>query len=117
MNFNEFSLLDLQISDRYVWRYELHPPHLISVATLPCESQNTGNVILQRDITKENCIRWSQLHGSGPGSSRALNLFISDFVQQCVHGIKIHDFEDLWKRLMQIWFDSDQDIIDTAIDQ
>jgi len=30
---------------------------LINVATLPCESQNTKNVILQRDITKENCIR------------------------------------------------------------
>jgi len=29
-------------------QYQLHPPHLISVATLPCESQNTENVILQR---------------------------------------------------------------------
>jgi len=38
-------------------RYELHPPHLINVATLPCESQNTENVILQREITKENCIK------------------------------------------------------------
>jgi len=41
------------------WQYELHPihaPHLINVATLPCESQNTENVILQLDITKENCI-------------------------------------------------------------
>jgi len=32
-------------------------PHLINVATLPGESQNTENVILQRDITKANCIR------------------------------------------------------------
>jgi len=32
--------------------YELHPPHLINVATLPCE-----NVILQRRIAKENCIK------------------------------------------------------------
>ena len=23
--------------------YELHPPHLIIVATLPCENQNTEN--------------------------------------------------------------------------
>jgi len=37
-----------------VWIY---PPHLINVATLPCESQNTKNVILQWDITKDNCIR------------------------------------------------------------
>jgi len=38
-------------------------------------------------------------------------------VQQCVYEIKIHDVEDLWKRLMQTWFDSEQDIIDTARDQ
>ena len=25
--------------------HELHPPHLINVATLPCEIQNTENVI------------------------------------------------------------------------
>jgi len=37
-----------------VW---LHPPHLINVATPPCESQNTKNVILQQEITKENCIK------------------------------------------------------------
>jgi len=24
-----------------MWRYKLHPPHLINVATIPCESQNT----------------------------------------------------------------------------
>ena len=40
-----------------MWQYELHPPHLINVTTLHCESQNTENVTLQRDITKENCIR------------------------------------------------------------
>jgi len=40
-----------------MWQHELHPPYLINVAALPCESQNTKNVILQRGITKENCIR------------------------------------------------------------
>ena len=30
---------------------------------------------------------------------------------------KIHDIDDLRKRLMQTWFDFDQDITDTAIDQ
>jgi len=40
-----------------MWRYELHPPHLISVATLSRESRNSKNVILQPDITKENCIK------------------------------------------------------------
>ena len=38
-------------------RYELHPPHLINVATLPCETRNSKNVIIQWDITKENCIK------------------------------------------------------------
>jgi len=51
----QFSLIDLEMNG--TWQYELHPPHLINVATLPFESQNTKNVILQRDITKENCIR------------------------------------------------------------
>jgi len=36
-----------------MWQYKLHPPHLINIATLPCESQNTENVILRQDITKE----------------------------------------------------------------
>jgi len=40
-----------------MWWYKLHPPHLISVATLPCESRNSENVILQWVITKENCIK------------------------------------------------------------
>jgi len=40
-----------------MWQYELYPPHLINVATPPCESQNTENVILQPDITKENYIK------------------------------------------------------------
>jgi len=38
--------------ERYMWRYELHPPRLINVDTLPCESRNSKTVILQWDITK-----------------------------------------------------------------
>jgi len=34
-----------------------------------------------------------------------------------VYETKIHDLDDLQKRLMQTWFDFDQDIIDTVIDQ
>jgi len=37
-------------NERYIWRYELHPPHLINVATLRRESQNTENVILYSRI-------------------------------------------------------------------
>jgi len=41
----------------YMWQYDLYPPHLINVAALRCDSQNTENVILERDIIKENCVR------------------------------------------------------------
>ena len=51
----QFLLIDVEVNGT-CGQYELHPPHLISVAT-PCESQNTENVISLRDITKENCIR------------------------------------------------------------
>jgi len=54
-NLRQFPLLYFKINS--TWQYELHPPHLNNVAALPCESQNTENVILQWDITKENCIR------------------------------------------------------------
>ena len=50
------------------WWYELNPRQLISVAALPCESQNIENVVLQQEITTENCIkfiiassRWSRV--------------------------------------------------------
>jgi len=99
-----------------MWQYQLHPPHLISVATLPRETQNTENVILQQDITKQNCIRWSQLHQSGPGSSCALNLLILGVIQQCVYET-IHDVEDVRKRMMQTWLAFDQDFIDVTTDQ
>jgi len=54
----QFSLIDFR-NERHMWQYELHSPHLIYVATLPClcESENTENVLLQWDITKENYIR------------------------------------------------------------
>jgi len=59
MDFN--AVFSVRINDeRYMRWYELHSPHLINVSTLPCESQNSKNVILQWDInhiTKENCIK------------------------------------------------------------
>ena len=30
-------------NEQYMWRREIHPPHLINVAILPCESRNTEN--------------------------------------------------------------------------
>jgi len=40
-----------------MWLHELHPPHLTNVIILPCENKNTKNVMLQQDITKDNCSR------------------------------------------------------------
>jgi len=38
--------------------YDGNPPHLIDVATLPCESRNSENVTVQWDSgSKENCIK------------------------------------------------------------
>jgi len=56
MDFNALFTVRFK-NERHMRRYELHAPHLITVATLPCESQNTENVILQWDINQENCIR------------------------------------------------------------
>ena len=55
MDFNAVST-DRFRNERHMWKYELRPSHLINVATLPCESQNTDNLILLPDTTKENCI-------------------------------------------------------------
>jgi len=38
-------------------------------------------------------------------------------MQQCTYETKIHDIDDVRKRLMQTWFDFELDIINTAIDQ
>jgi len=38
-------------------------------------------------------------------------------VQQCVYETKISDIDDLQKRLMQTWFDIEQNVIEAAIDQ
>jgi len=58
-NSTEFNVVFIvRFSDeRHMCRHELHPSHLINVATLPCESPKMKNVILQWDITKENDIK------------------------------------------------------------
>jgi len=56
----QFSLFDLTTN----------PSHLINVATLPCESRNSENVILQWDITKENCIKLHQSYASSKWTCR-----------------------------------------------
>ena len=57
----------------------------------------------------------SKLHESGPGSLRVLNLLIWGVIQQIVHETKIHDIDDLRKRLKQTCFDFDQNITDAGV--
>ena len=87
-----------------------HLPHLINVATLPCESQYTKNVILRRDITKENCIRCiiAFINVNQGHHVPYIYLLIWGVRQQSVHETKIHDIDDLRKRLMQTCFDFDR---------
>ena len=85
----------------------------MNVATLPCEIRNSKNIILQWDITKENCIK------------RIIICFIEmDLIikfgvllHQCVYGTKICDIYDLQKCLTQIWVDFEQNVIEAAIEQ
>jgi len=79
-----------------MWCYELHSPHLINVATLPCESRNSKNVILHWNITKENCVK-RIVYTSGP-----VDYKIWGVIQQCVYETKICDICDLrnaWRKL------------------
>jgi len=70
-------------------------------------------VILQWDITKENCIKCIlQLHRNGP-----VDYKIWGVVQQIVYETNICDIHDLQKRLMQSWFDFEQNVIQAMIDQ
>jgi len=109
----QFSLIDLEMNGTW-WQYELRPPHLINVATLPCESQNTENVILQRDITKENCIiciiaslKWTRvimcLTFTNSGCYTAKRVW------------EIHDIDELRKCLMQTCFDFDRNVIGVSV--
>jgi len=96
-------------------QYELHSPHLTNVATLLCESQNTENIILQRDITKENCIRCITASSKWTRVIMCLKFTYMGAIQQSVHETKIHDIDDLRKRLMQTSFVFDRNIINAGV--
>ena len=70
-----------------MWWYKLHPPHLISIATLPCESWNSEDVILQWVITKENCIK-CVVYTSSKWTCRLYNL-------GCYAAMRVRN-KDLW---------------------
>jgi len=82
-----------------MWKYEFHPPHLTNIATLPCESRNGENAILQWGITKENYIKCYSytLHRNGPVGYK-----IWGVMQQRLYETKICDIYDLqnaWRNL------------------
>jgi len=95
--------------------YELHPSYLINVATLPCESQNTENVTLQRAITKENCITCIVASSKWTRVIMCLKFTYMSVIQQSVHETKIHDIDDLQKRLIQTCSDFDRNIINADV--
>jgi len=84
-------------------QYELHPPHLINVATLPCECQNTEDVTLQRDITDENCIRCIIASSEWTRVIMCLKFTYMGVKKWSMHETKIHDINNLqntWCKLI-----------------
>jgi len=95
-------------------RYKFHPPHLITVAALPCETQNSENVILYTVGYYQRKLRqlWYMFN-----RSQHVDYKIWGIMQQCVYKTKICDICDMQKRLTQTWVDSEQNAIEAAIDQ
>jgi len=79
------------------------------------ESQNTENVTLQWDITKENRIRSTIASSMWTRVIMCLKFTSMGAVQQSVHETKIHSIDDLQKRLMQTCFEFDRNIIDAGM--
>jgi len=96
-------------------QYERQSPHLINVATLPCVSQNTENVILQRDITKEICITCIIASSKWTRVIMCSKFTHMGVIQQNMHVTKIHYFDDLRKRLMQTCFGFDRKVINAGV--
>jgi len=70
-------------------RYELHPPRLIIVATLPCESRKTKMLYYSGILPKKIASNVSyMLHQNGP-----VDYKIWGVLQQSVYGTKIRDLQ------------------------
>ena len=79
-----------------MWKYELHPLHLINVATLPCEIRNSEHVglILRWDITK-NYIKFKSIVSAS--RNRPVGYKMWGVMQQRMYETKICDIRDLQK--------------------
>jgi len=85
-----------------MWWYELHSPHLINVATVPCESRNTEqwNTTVGYYQRKLHQMYHIELHRNGP-----VDYKIWDVMQQCVYETKICDMTLLDANLAWLWTD------------
>jgi len=111
MDFNAIFTVRFKI-ERYMWWYEFYPPHLINVATLPCENQNTDNVVLQQDITKENCIKCIL---ASLKWTRVIYLIFTYFSINLL--LLMSSVTSLIVHLMKTWSNFEQNVIDAATDQ
>jgi len=71
--------------EQYMWPYELHSPHLVNVATLPCETQNI-RILLKKIASNISYM----LHRNGPVDYKMWSV-----MQQCMYKTKICDVYDL----------------------
>jgi len=71
--------------------------------------------MLQREITKENCIKCITASSQMARVIIRLKFTYLGVIQQCMYET-IRDVEDMQKRLMQTWFAFDQVIIDATTD-
>jgi len=96
-----------------MWRYELHIPRLMSVATLPCESRTVKySITVEYYQRKLHQTYHNMLHRNGP-----VDYKIVAVMHQCVYGTMICDIYDLEKCLTQTSVDFEHNVIEAAIDQ
>jgi len=68
----------------HVWWCELHQPHLINIATLPCERQNTENVMPEWEIINQNCIKCITVLSKWTTDIICLKFTYLGVIQQCM---------------------------------
>ena len=102
-------------NERYMCWYELHPSHIITVATVPCESQNTEKYNTAKyNITVGYYQRKLHRMYRITSSKWTADYKIWGVMQQCVYETKICDIHNPQKRLMQTWFDFEQNVTEAA---
>ena len=99
-----------------MWCCELRPPHLLNLATLPCEGQDTKNVILQQEIMKGNCMICIVALSMWTRIIMCLKFPYLGYIHTAVHVWK-KPFLTCENASCKLGLPLTSDIIDTAIDQ